>query len=149
LGWEFPAADPLRFPLAAGAEGGRALADRLRRGNVEGEYADPDYVVLMFTPENPEEDYARVLHALRGGSETPVARPVPLFSPPRVAMGIRSALFAPHETLPVQEAAGRICGAPTASCPPAVPVVCCGEIIGEAEIRLLLHYGIEQMEVVR
>ena len=148
-GWQFPAVDPLRLTLAAGAEGGRALADRLRRGNMECEYADPDYVVLMFTPENPEEDYARVWSALSGGPETPFSRPVPLFFPPRVAMGIRTALFAPHETLPVREAFGRVCGAPTASCPPAVPVVCCGEVIGEAEMRLLLHYGIEQIEVVR
>ena len=43
---------------------GTALAESLRRAQMECEYADPRYVVLMFTPENPPQDYTRLQTAL-------------------------------------------------------------------------------------
>lgn len=42
----------------------QALADYLRQNGMECEYADPRYLVLMFTPENPAEDMARLEAAL-------------------------------------------------------------------------------------
>ena len=56
--------DPLRLTVKApsGMTGG-ALADRLRENGVECEYADPDFLVLMLTPENSAADIERLLHA--------------------------------------------------------------------------------------
>ena len=58
--------EPMKLTLDAAALGctGTALADALRRAQLECEYADPRYVVLMFTPENPAEDFARLEAAL-------------------------------------------------------------------------------------
>ena len=58
--------EPMKLTLDAAALGctGTALAEALRRTQLECEYADPRYVVLMFTPENPPQDYTRLQTAL-------------------------------------------------------------------------------------
>ena len=58
--------EPMKLTLDAAALGctGTALAEALRRAQMECEYADPRYVVLMFTPENPPQDYTRLQTAL-------------------------------------------------------------------------------------
>lgn len=68
---------------------------------------------------------------------------------PQVAMSIREALLSPSEVIPVRESEGRICAAPTVSCPPAIPVVISGEIIDEAAIATFLRYGIDTVSVVK
>lgn len=61
-----PEQEPLKLTLDAAALGrtGQWLADQLRHCGIECEYADIRNVVLMFTPENPPEDMARVRAAL-------------------------------------------------------------------------------------
>lgn len=150
-GWAVRETEPLKLTLDAAASGytGQAVAERLRRGGVECEYADPDFTVLMFTPENDEADFTRVAEAL-GYNEAP-AGAAPCGEPfvkPKRAMSVRQAVFAPHELVPVEQAAGRICGAPVVSCPPAVPVICSGEVFDETAVRLCRRYGFETAEVV-
>lgn len=67
LALDGPGREPLKLTLDAAALGmtGTALADALRGGQLECEYADPRYVVLMFTPCNPPQDYARLRIVLR------------------------------------------------------------------------------------
>lgn len=43
---------------------GTELAEALRSAKVECEYADPRYVVLMFTPANPPQDFERLTSAV-------------------------------------------------------------------------------------
>lgn len=66
LALDGPAREPMKLTLDAAALGltGQALADHLRQNGMECEYADPRYLVLMFTPENPVEDMARLEAAL-------------------------------------------------------------------------------------
>jgi len=115
---------------------------------VEAEYADRDCLVLMVTPENRPEDLERVWTAL-GENDLP-ARPLPTLPLGRgeAVLTPRQALFAPHETVPVQSALGRVCAAPTVSCPPAVPIAVSGERIGEEALALFTYYGIRQVDVV-
>ena len=51
--------------------------------------------------------------------------------------------------VPAERALGRVCGAPTVSCPPAIPIAVSGERIGEAALTLFRHYGVKQVDVVR
>ena len=44
---------------------------------------------------------------------------------------------------------GRVCAAPTVGCPPAVPVVVSGEVIGADAADVFRYYGIEKVRVVR
>ena len=140
--------EPLKLTLAGN---GRLLATALRRGGVECEYADRDHVVLMLTPENADRDYARIEAALSapGLHERHEPRePVPAATPGRRAMTLREAMFAPAEWTPVDRAAGRVCAAPTVSCPPAVPIAVSGEVISPETIEVFRYYGIEAVRVV-
>ena len=149
-GWQTEPSDPLRLTLRA-PKGltGLDLADRLRRGGGECEYADRDFLVLMTTPENTPEDLARVSAAL-GENRAPAAPAVSL--PPAKgerALSVREALFAPQETVPAEESLGRICGAPTVSCPPAVPIAVSGERVGREAAALFSYYGVQLVDVLK
>lgn len=150
-GWLVSETEPLKLTLDAAASGhtGYTLAEKLGRGKVECEYADPDFVVLMFTPENPEADFRRIAVAL-GRNESVHGPFVPgvSFPKPERAMSIRRAVLSPHETLPILQAIGRVCGAPVISCPPAIPILSSGEVFGEEEVRICTKYRIRFVEVV-
>ena len=149
-GWQVEPSDPLRLTLRAPAGlTGLDLADRLRRGGAECEYADRDFLVLMTTPENTPEDLARVSAAL-GENRAPAAPAVslPLARGERV-LSIREALFAPQESVPAEESLGRVCGAPTVGCPPAVPIAVSGERIGPEALALFRYYGVKRVAVLQ
>ena len=151
-GWQVEPSDPLRLTVRdpAGMTGGQ-LANRLRENGVECEYADLDFLVLMLTPENRAADIERLVYAI--GTNDAVYAPAPQLTLP-LARGervcsVREALFAPRETIPAARSLGRVCGAPTVGCPPAIPIAVSGEQIGPEALELFRRYGVEQVEVLR
>jgi len=50
--------------------------------------------------------------------------------------------------VPAKESAGRVLAAASVGCPPAVPIVVCGERIDESAVRAFAYYGIETCTVV-
>ena len=149
-GWRVEATDPLRLTLAAPAgESGLTLARRLREKEIECEYADEEHLVLMLTPDNRPEELDRLEQAL-GFAPAPPKEKAPL---PQArgeqALSVRQALFAPQETVAAEASLGRICGAPTVSCPPAVPIAVSGERIGPEALTLFAHYKVEWVDVVK
>ena len=151
-GWAVAESEPLKVTLHASKRGwrGNALADFLRKNGVECEYADPDDLVLMVSPQNSPEDLEKVRAALAAaGQRSEAQQTPPQMARPRQAMGIRAALLAPAEEVPVAEAAGRVCAAPTVGCPPAVPVVVSGEEISPDAAAVFCYYGIETVRAVR
>lgn len=146
LGLYILPSEPMKLTLSGD---GLAIADALRRGGVECEYADGDYVVLMFSPENREVDFARVEAVLKHCARfTYPAEPLMLPRPSR-AMSLRQAIFAPSEVVPIEKAVGRVCAAPTVACPPAIPIAVSGERIGREVAALFRRYGIETVRVLR
>ena len=153
--------EPLKITLDAAALGrtGVELADLLRTAQIECEYADPRYVVLMFTPENPLRDYERLTAALCTElQKLPRDLPQPaqdaggfvqLEQQCRVHCSIRQAVFAPQEVLPAEQALGRICAMPTVSCPPAIPIVVSGEEVTAAAQELMRQYHVQALSVLR
>ena len=148
-GWQIEPSDPLRLTIKApsGMTGGQ-LADRLRENGVECEYADLDFLVLMLTPENRAADIERILHAF--GTNDAVYVPQPTLPPARGerVCSVREALLAPRKTVPAAQSLGRVCGAPTVGCPPAIPIAVSGERIGREALALFRRYGVEQVEVL-
>lgn len=144
-GFDVLPSEPMKLSLRT--DGLRA-AEMLRAGGVECEFADDRHLVLMFSVNNPSEDYARVARALQHPLPLPEAAPA-LAAPPQAAMSIRAAIFAPDEYIPTAEAAGRICAAPTVSCPPAVPLVVSGERISAEMLPVLLANGVQKIAVVQ
>ena len=156
-----PAREPLKLTLDAAALGmsGTVLAEALRARQIECEYADPRYVVLMFTPENPVQDYERLEGAVaalcKALPEAP-ALPAPegdaftaLAAEAEQICTVRQAVFAPQETIPAAKALGRVCAMPTVSCPPAIPIVVSGERIGPATLELFARYGVKTVAVLK
>ena len=150
-GWRILPSDPMKLTIDACATGttGSALAQNLREHGIECEFADPETLVLMLTPENDDEDLCRLENALDRNKNT--ARPWPMLPAAKGTrrMSVREAMFAEHETIPVSEALGRVCGAPTVACPPAIPIAVSGEEITEEALMLFKHYGVELVDVVR
>lgn len=149
-GWQIEDTDPLRLTIAAPAGlTGTTLSERLRKGGVACEYADPEFLVMMLTPENSRTDLERVV-SLLGKNLAPaaVSPNLPLAKGERI-LSVRQALFSPHEVVEIERSFGRICGAPTVACPPAIPVAVSGERIGSEAISLFHHYGNQTVAVLK
>lgn len=160
-GLVLPIDEPLKLVLCTSTVGltGNELSTHLRTHQIESEYADAHYVVLMFTPDNSETDFTRILEA---ADSLPTAVGTSLstgslgnddfavLAKEQVqTCSIHDAVFAPQEQVPVQEAAGRICALPTVSCPPAIPLAISGERIGLTATRLMEANGISTVAVLK
>jgi arginine/lysine/ornithine decarboxylase len=142
----------LKLTLATKPYGwdGRDFAAKLRERGIECEFADPDFVVMMLTPEVGREGLRQLETALcvlpkRNAITTTPPR---LVMPKRV-MSIREAMLSPCEVIPASESAGRVLAAATVGCPPAVPIVVSGERIDEDAVRCFAYYGIDTCTVVK
>ena len=152
-GLHAPANDePLKLTLYPHHHGytGIEVAQYLRERNIECEFADPDHVVLMFTPAITDGDTERLTEVLLSlPRRAPLLLcPPPLVRPERV-LSVREALLSPAETLPVSECVGRVLAAATVGCPPAVPIVVSGERIDDGAVECFRYYGIETCSVVK
>jgi len=129
---------------------GTQLAELLRKKKIEPEFADPDYLVLMLSAEMDGKTLLQIEEALCGIPQLPpVTDEAPVLVPGERAMPIREAMLAPSELLPVERCMGRVLAAPSVSCPPAVPILVCGERIDEHAIACFRYYGIETCFVVK
>ena len=59
------------------------------------------------------------------------------------------AICAPFETVSSEQALGKILACPTVGCPPAVPILTCGERIDQNILDLANYYGIDSFKVVK
>ena len=140
--------EPLKVTLAPKGQGytGLELAEILRKQGYECEFADPDFLVLM--PKSGED--LSILPALL---DLPKRAPI-LTTPPRLgiparAMSIREAMFSESERVPVAQALGRVLAQPSVFCPPAIPILVCGEVIDEAAMEAFSYYNIEEIRAVK
>ena len=152
IGFEIVESEPLKLVADASSAGlsGEYLAEVLRDNGVECEYSDKDYLVLMIIPLNDEEDFERIKKAfskIRVGEK----REKPTFSVRNTKriMSLREAVFSPCETIAANDSIGRICAMPSVTCPPAVPIAVCGEIITEEMIRIFEYYHIDSVKVLK
>lgn len=149
-GWKICESDPLK--LTIGIPKGVSsvdLAEKLRQNHVECEYADPDYLVFMLTPENSEADLKQLVATMGTNSvEYNLKEQLPM-TRTKQEMSIREAMFATPETVSAKEAFGRICRVPTVSCPPAIPIAVPGELIDREVVKLFEYYGIKTIDVVK
>jgi len=143
--------EPLKLTLASKAIGWRGdeLAAHLQSLGMMVEFADPDFVVMMFTPENASaiDPLTRALCVL--DKRPPISSKSPVLSKPVQRMTPREAVLSPQQRIPVAQAQGRILAAASVNCPPAVPIVVCGEVIDQSAIECFRYYGIEHVYVVK
>ena len=144
--------EPLKITVSAKPYGytGQELARSLRKQNIVSEFADPDFLVLMLTPENRQSELDALETALLTiPRKTPISEKPPVFSPCQRVCSTREAMLSPMETVPVAESEGRILAAATVGCPPAVPIVVSGERIDAHAIRCFQYYGITHCSVMK
>ena len=114
------------------------------------EFYDPDFIVMMLTPENTKKELGVVKNALlkiprkNAISDTPPSILIceSAFSP-------REAHFKAKETISIENALGRILADPNVSCPPCVSVISLGERFNQSTIDLCKYYGITKCCVVK
>ena len=150
-GWMTVGDEPMKLTLRAAARGytGAELHGILRAKGIECEFADREYLVMMPSPETPDGGFERLLSALREiPRREPLADEPPALPAPEKACSIREAMFSPRETVPADQAVGRILADACVSCPPAVPVVIAGERITRQAAECMKYYGITECECV-
>ena len=143
--------EPLKLTLQTRSYGysGMEFAEALRQRGIECEFADPDFVVLMLTPELDAAGLQQVETVLLDIPRKPVLPDCPpRFALPERVCSIREATLSPCETIPASQSLGRVLAAATVGCPPAVPIVVSGERIDDAALQCFAYYGIEACTVV-
>ena len=143
--------EPLKITIAAKSFGyrGSSLADILAAQGIVCEFSDPDYLVLMLTPEVGDDGLARLATALLAiEKRSPICEAAPRVPRPARVMRPREALLSASVTRDVSACVGHILASPTVSCPPAVPVVVCGERIDEDAAACFAYYGITKCSII-
>ncbi len=132
-----------------GIDGFDDIGDYFRRFDIEPEYTDGDFVVFMVSPFNSESDFERLEKAFENIKLTKRTREEFVLPQGKAAVSVREAVFSLGEEIAVTDAQGRICAAPTVSCPPAIPIAVSGEVITDEHIRLFEYYGTEKIVVIK
>ena len=151
-GYSLTGDEPLKITVATKGYGytGNEVAAYLEREGIVCEFADPDYVVMMFAPAHTAEDFRRLTTALCALTKRePLTDTMPAIGKPQVKTSLRDALFAPAEVLPLDRCVGRVLASPTVSCPPAVPVLVGGEAVDESAVAVFRYYGYTALRVIK
>lgn len=144
--------EPLKITISAKSYGytGQELAEILLNCHIVSEFADPDFLVLMLTPENGQADLDTLESALLSvPRKAPIPGQPPRFQPGQRVCSPREAMLSPMEEVPVEKSEGRVLAAATVGCPPAVPIVVSGERIDAHAIDCFRYYGITHCSVMK
>ncbi len=144
--------EPLKLTLATKSYGylGDELAALLAGAGMYCEFSDPDYLVLMFTPQNSQEELEELQTFLcRLEKRAPILDMPPALTTPRKVCSIREATLGNTEVIPAKDSLGRTLASATVACPPAVPIVMCGEEIDAGALAAFAYYGVSDVEVIK
>ncbi len=144
--------EPLKITISIKKYGyyGYEIAEILRKSGIYVEFYDKDFVTLMFSPCNRDGDFVSLENAF-----LKIARKKTIDEiPPKVLKGekvlsIRAATFSIFEEVDIDGAEGKILSGLTVSCPPAVPILICGERITTEAVNAFKYYGVGKIRVVK
>lgn len=143
--------EPLKITLSTKSYGytGDEFSEILKQKNLYTEFHDPDFAVLMLTPDHQDADLQKIEEILLSvSSRQTILQPPPVFSVPAQMLLPREALYAPSEIIHTKDSLGRIIAFSGTSCPPAVPIAVSGEKIDENVISAFRYYAIDTVMVV-
>ena len=150
-GYSLVSDEPLKITVEAKKYGyyGYELGKILEKCGIYPEFCDPDYLVLMLTPDN-DEDIARITDVLLSVPKKPeIKEELPRPSALDVALSAKEAVLSPSEAIPVSNSVGRTLAFASVGCPPAVPLAVLGERIDEKTRDAFLYYGIDKITVIK
>ena len=152
---------------------GMQLSNMLREQGIECEYADPDFLVTMWSPYNEyPADFDGFKNAMMKiwdsvgleniendmvDSEETISQKttskdsiLTQFSLPKVMYQPYELMYCVHRLEKVGPGlVGEVAADTVVSCPPAVSPIVAGEVIDENIVKVLEYYGIEKVEVLR
>ncbi len=151
IGYKLTGDEELKLTVEAKTFGysGEALGKLLSENGIICEFSDPDYLVLMLTPEIGIKGLAQIKKAFEN---IPIREPIHL-SPPlplnaEKRMTPRQAMLSQSVEINIEDSLGRVLAAANVSCPPAIPILISGEVIDERAIECFKYYGIDKCRVV-
>lgn len=151
-GYSLMGHEPMKVTISTKSYGymGYEIADILAKKNIICEFADPDYIVFMFSTMTKARDTERLCEALLSiPKKDAIEEKAPTIEVPEAVMTVREAVFSPSVVLSVDECEGRVLASENVSCPPAIPIVVCGERIDKSAIEVLKYYGITECRVIK
>lgn len=129
---------------------GTEIAAILMKNGIYPEFYDKDYVVLMLSPYNRDDELeytAEVLCGIEKRCEIKEAAPAAVRA--EKAYEPYEVLLRESEELPIEECIGKVCTLSVISCPPAIPIAVCGEIINDKTVEAFRYYGIDKCAVMK
>lgn len=151
VGYTLVGNEPLKITVDTKEYGytGDKTAEILKEKGLICEFHDPDYICFMLTPENGAKDLETLKNALISlPRKAPITEKAPLMNRPKKACSIREAVLSEDIEIPVDECEGKILANAALSCPPAIPIVVCGEIIDKTAIKCMKYYGIDSCRII-
>ena len=143
--------EPLKLTLKTKQKGyfGFEIAKLIEDNGIQCECSDRDNVVLMFSPYNDSEDYEKIVDILCNvETRNTITENEPVIEKGKYVMSPRDAIMSVSESVEVNKAVGCVLASPSVSCPPAIPIAVCGELITERTAECFRYYGIEKIDVV-
>lgn len=151
----FTDSEPLHLTIKAFEAGfcGNDFAELLRKYGVECEYSDRQFVVLLFSPYEPAENFKKLSLALENSLNE-----VPAFTHKNAdfhlpvleqVMSVREAVFSTSELIDVENSENKISASVNVPCPPAIPIAVSGERINRECVEIFKEYGINKINVVK
>ncbi|SEP61224.1 Arginine/lysine/ornithine decarboxylase [Lachnospiraceae bacterium NE2001] len=148
----------LTFDLSDSNVDAVSLLSLLSDEGIECEYADPDYLVTMWSPYNEyPRDFERFEKIMKRHLPDMVSRCSShkdfsnklTFDLPEVRFQPYETMYMPHHLEKVDEhLIGKIAADSVISCPPAIAPVAAGEVIDENVVKVLKHYSIEEIDIL-
>ncbi len=151
-GYTLAGDESLKITIAPKSYGylGTELEAELAKKGIVCEFADKDYLVAMLSPYNTSADTDRLRQALLSlEKKAAIEEKAPPVIKCNKALSIRSARLSLSEKTDVRSALGKILASASESCPPAIPIMICGEVITKESIDAFKYYGIDTVLTVK
>lgn len=152
IGFSILDSEPLKITIRTKNCGysGKKFAQLLNDKNIVCEFCDPDYVVLMLTPETGVSGLVLLEDALMSiPFKTPIRTSPPLIPKMEKVISVKEAMFSDVVTVSAKESRDRVLATPSVSCPPAIPIAVPGEKLSAGAIKAFDYYGIKYIKVIK
>ena len=105
---------------------------------------------MMLTPENGIDAIDKTVKALSAiERKEKIDEKPPKIKSGESVLSIRKAVFSESEVIDSSESEGRILSQQNIACPPAVPIVVCGERITKEAVECFRYYNIDKISVIK
>lgn len=144
-GFEIISNEPLKLTIKSKPFGytGFQIDELLRKENIFSEFCDNDFITFMLSASTKEEDIISLEKALLSIERKEKIKETKIKFSPKKIYSPREMLFKKRKTFPLLECENKILADINISCPPAVPILVCGEKIDAEAIKILEYYNIE------